>query len=361
LGFQERPGRSDHPDFDDPSPTRFDQPRLSGGQGASGAGSQGLGNQGFGSDGQGSRAPDQPGQLSPVYQTGMQLVVPPGREWTFRDPGTGAFPGYTQPGNTGSASTGAANTGFANPGPANTEFANTEFANTAFGNPGRGGSGAGTAGPGYPEPGYNQPDFIQRGYGEPGYNQPGYNDSGYREPAFNQPSAYQRAVGEPAPGEAGYGRSARIGPGQRQPGALPAGPLAPSAGPKRSRKTPILIGVGALVVIVGVGAVVVGPKFLKHTDPGCNAYANSALPAYNHAVADLNQQSSQATLAKDLSAAITQLNGAISQAQSASVKAALQDLVTDLTQVQADVQKGTLPASTVSTLNSASAAADGAC
>jgi hypothetical protein len=123
----------------------------------------------------------------------------------------------------------------------------------------------------------------------------------------------------------------------------------------------MFIGAGALVVLVGVGAVVAVPKFLKHTDPGCSAYSTSALPAYNRAITDLNAKAPQTTLIKDLSGAITQLNGAISQAQSASVKAGLQGLVADLTHVQADVQKGTLPASTVSTLNSASAVADSAC
>ena len=150
------------------------------------------------------------------------------------------------------------------------------------------------------------------------------------------------------------------GPGAFAPDRHARGTAAP-AERKGGRKAPWLIGAGALIVVVGVGAVVAAPRVLKHTDPGCSAYATTALPAYNHAITDLNAQASQATLTTDISAAITQLTGAINQAQSATVKTALQGLLTQLTHVQADVKKGAVPAATVSSLNSASAAADSAC
>ena len=65
--------------------------------------------------------------------------------------------------------------------------------------------------------------------------------------------------------------------------------------------------------------------------------------------------------AADLSAAISDLTSAAGQAQSAKVKSALDGLVTELTTVQGDVRKGSVPQSTVQSLNSAANAVDSAC
>jgi hypothetical protein len=243
--FESTPGFDAPRQWDDPAPTQFDQPQV--------PDVAPYGNEPY----------PVPDQISPVYQTGMQLVVPPGGEWTFRDPGTGAIPRFNQP--------------------------------------------AGDYGP---------------------------------------------------PGRPEFGGG---GPAPFAPGGLPAGPVAPPAERKRGRKAPVLIGVTAVVALIGIGAAVEGPKYLHHSDPGCTSYSADALPAYNRAIDDLNSQASQATLTGDLSTAVTQLTAAVNQAQSTSVKTALQGLLADLTQVQADVHKGSVPASTVSTLNGASAAADNAC
>jgi hypothetical protein len=252
--------------------------------------------------------PDQSGGISPVYLTGMQLVVPPGEEWTFRDPGTGAFPGY---------------------------------------NPEDGYSPGSDHGPvgGYPpQPGYEP----QAGYGQ----QPSYRPAD----EYGAPAGYptQLADGEP-PGEGGFGGHDTGAP--YGPGGLGSEP----AQRKRGRRAPALIGVGVLVVVAGIGAVVAVPKLLKNPDPGCSAYQATALPAYNHAVTDLNAKAPQATLNGDLASAVNQLTEAVNQARGASVKAPLQSLLTDLTQVQADVKRGSVPASAVSTLNTAAGAADHAC
>jgi hypothetical protein len=130
---------------------------------------------------------------------------------------------------------------------------------------------------------------------------------------------------------------------------------------KRSLKVPVIIGAGVLVVALGAGGVVVVPKLLKHTDPGCSAYTASALPAYNHAISDLNAQASQATLEGDLTTAIGQLGTATDKASGTEVKAALQSLLTQLKVVQTDVKKGSVPDTTVTSLNTASTAADNAC
>jgi hypothetical protein len=206
----------------------------------------------------------------------------------------------------------------------------------------------------YAEPRFNQPGFNQPGYDRPGYHQRGFDAPDYDQLAYRQPGYDQ----DPRDGQGAFGRGA---PAPFAPGGPAALPAMPDES-KRSRKVPVLIGAGAVVVLIGVGVVAV-PKVLHHgsTDAGCTTYSSSALPVYNHAITDLNAQASQATLNKDLSSAITQLTSAVSKAQSTPVKAALQGLLTDLNAVQADVQKGTVPAATVATLNSASAAADGAC
>jgi hypothetical protein len=236
---------------------------------------------------------DQPQlQDTPVYQTGMQLVVPPGQEWTFRDPGTGAFPGVQQ---------------------------------DRFG-------------------GQEQQDPYGRG--------------GRGGPAAFQPPAPPIP---PAPGGQRTDQSAPRGPAP-QPGAGHDKAPAVPAQRRRGRKAPVLIGVGAVVVLLGIGAAVAVPRFLQHTDPGCTAYRTSALPAYNQTITDLNAKApSQATLANDLTTAIAQLSTAAGQAQSATVKSALQGLLTQLTQVQTDLRKGSVPAATVTQLNTAADSADSAC
>ncbi|HEY6785949.1 MAG TPA: hypothetical protein VI365_01435, partial [Trebonia sp.] len=241
----------------DPTPTLVDQPRL---------------------------------QDMPVYQTGMQLVVPAGPEWTFRDPGTGAFPGVRPD-----------------------RFGDQEQQDR-FG---------------------DQEQHDPNGWGGRG-----------------GPATF------PPPGPRGQWAD---GPAALQPGAGPDTMLPAAAGRKRGRKAPLLIGVGAAVVVLGIGAAVAVPRFLRHTDPGCTAYTTSALPAYNQTITDLNAQASQATLASDLTTAIAQLSSATGQAQGATAKSALQGLLTQLTQVQADTQKGSVPAATVTQLNTAAVAADNAC
>lgn len=236
-----------------------------------------------------------------------------------------------------------------------------------------------------PSPHVGMPTRAERAVRDDGIG--GFGSRGaFQQPGFQQGEArpgFQGGPGTGYPQRDGYGdprgsgQGAGWGPGTAQPGPFGVGgppggqgaftpdrPARAAAGPaerKGGRKTPLLIGAGALIVVVGVGAAVAVPRVFKHTDPGCSAYASTALPAYNHAITDLNAQASQATLSTDISAAITQLTGAINQAQSATVKTALQGLLTQLTQVQGDVKKGAVPAATVSSLNAASSAADNAC
>jgi hypothetical protein len=152
------------------------------------------------------------------------------------------------------------------------------------------------------------------------------------------------------------------------PGAL--GPDAGVPGSRKARKqregrsrgkTGLLIGTAVVIAAATGGAVILVPKYLGPSDPGCKAYTGTALSAYNETIGDLNAQASQAKLTTDMSTAISELTAAAGQAQSASVKAALDNLLAELTTVRADAQNGSVPAQTVTALNSAATSADKAC
>jgi hypothetical protein len=146
------------------------------------------------------------------------------------------------------------------------------------------------------------------------------------------------------------------------PGPAAGADAEPPGKPSPSRNKALIAGAGVLAV-VAVGGVVVAPGLLSRgsSDPGCKAYSGAALTAYNKTIDDLNAQASQSVLSTDMSTAITDLNSAISQAQAAPVKSALNGLLTQLKAVQADVKSGSVPTSTVNSLNAASTAADHAC
>ena len=151
-----------------------------------------------------------------------------------------------------------------------------------------------------------------------------------------------------------------------------AGPLAstnatdlskdPAAKPSANRNKALVAGAGVLAV-VAVGGVIVAPKLLGggSSDPGCKAYSGTAITAYNKTIDDLNAQASQPVLNADMSTTVTDLTSAIAQAKNASVKSALNGLLTELKSVQSDVRSGTVPTTTVNALNAASTTADNAC
>jgi hypothetical protein len=149
-----------------------------------------------------------------------------------------------------------------------------------------------------------------------------------------------------------------------------AGPAADgaTAGPPADRRsgrrnTALIAGAGVLAV-AAIAGVIVTPRLLGSTDPGCKAYSGATLTAYNKTIAELNsraKQSKQATLSQDMTTTIADLTRAVDQAKSASVESALNNLLLQLKRVQADVGQGAVPGSTVSALNSASTAADNAC
>jgi hypothetical protein len=124
----------------------------------------------------------------------------------------------------------------------------------------------------------------------------------------------------------------------------------------------VLIGGPVVLVVIALAAVlIVGRQHGTSSDPGCQAYASTALPAYNKAVGVLNTQAAQATVSGEMSTAVTDLTSATQHAQSASVRSALGTMLTQLKTVQTGIAAGTVPSSVVKALNAASAAADTAC
>jgi hypothetical protein len=130
--------------------------------------------------------------------------------------------------------------------------------------------------------------------------------------------------------------------------------------PQANRNKALVAGAGVLAILA-IGGVIITPKLLGSSDPGCKAYSGTTLTAYNKTIRDLNDQASQRQLTQDMKTTVGDLTGAIAQAHSASVKSALNGLLTELKTVQADVASGSVPSSTVGALNTASTTADSAC
>ena len=114
--------------------------------------------------------------------------------------------------------------------------------------------------------------------------------------------------------------------------------------------------------MIAVAAVfVAGRLHSGSSDPGCQAYANTALPAYNKAINVLNSQAAQSTLSADMTTAINDLGSAASRRKSASAKSALGAMLAELKTVRADVAAGSVPTAVVKALNADSTTADSAC
>jgi hypothetical protein len=132
--------------------------------------------------------------------------------------------------------------------------------------------------------------------------------------------------------------------------------------PRWWRRKRVLIGGAVAIVVIALAGVFLGVRMLGGpSDPGCKAYANTALGPYNNAIEVLNSQSSQNKLGADLTTAVTDLTSAAGQARSASARSALAALLAELKTVQKDVASGSVPSSVVTALNADSATADNVC
>ena len=104
------------------------------------------------------------------------------------------------------------------------------------------------------------------------------------------------------------------------------------------------------------------PHLIRAADPGCVAYKNTALTAYNRVAGDVSDGVSRARLAQDLTAVIATVGEAVSDSRSAAASRSLAALSGDLRTMRADVRAGrVVPRQLLLSLNRETRAADAAC
>jgi hypothetical protein len=104
------------------------------------------------------------------------------------------------------------------------------------------------------------------------------------------------------------------------------------------------------------------PHLIRAADPGCVAYKNTALTAYNRVAGDVSDGVSRARLAQDLTAAIATVSEAVSDSRSAAASRSLAALSAELRTMRADVRAGrVVPRELLLSLNRETGAADAAC
>ncbi|WP_207400901.1 DUF3152 domain-containing protein [Actinomadura roseirufa] len=107
------------------------------------------------------------------------------------------------------------------------------------------------------QPGYDPAGYDQPGYDQPGYDQPGYDQPGQAGPAYEQPAYDEHPPGGHRPPPATGGRR----PGGRGTGRRATGTVEGLSddldrefeGARRSRLRGVIMGVTAVVVLVGLG------------------------------------------------------------------------------------------------------------
>ena len=104
------------------------------------------------------------------------------------------------------------------------------------------------------------------------------------------------------------------------------------------------------------------PRLIQAADPGCVAYKNTALTAYNRVADDVSDGRGRDRLARDLTAAITTIDRATADSRSAAATRSLTALSQDLRVMRADVQAGRdVPRELLLSLNRQTRDADTAC
>ena len=104
------------------------------------------------------------------------------------------------------------------------------------------------------------------------------------------------------------------------------------------------------------------PHLIQAADPGCVAYKNSALTAYNRVAGDVSAGRSRDRLAQDVTAAITTVDEAASDSRNPAARRSLAALAGELRTMRADLLAGrVVPRQLLLSLNRETRAADGAC
>jgi hypothetical protein len=147
---------------------------------------------------------------------------------------------------------------------------------------------------------------------------------------------------------------------------IPAGLLLAALGFRRARRgarglVRCWLAVALTLAWAGVAAYLV-PHLIRAADPGCVAYKNTALTAYNRVAGDVSDGRSRAQLDGDLAAAITSIGRAAADSRSAVTTRSLAALSRNLRAMRADVQAGRdVPRGLLLSLNRETGAADAAC
>ncbi|MGO9217374.1 MAG: hypothetical protein ACLP5E_06315 [Streptosporangiaceae bacterium] len=147
---------------------------------------------------------------------------------------------------------------------------------------------------------------------------------------------------------------------------IPAGLLLAVLGFRRARQgsrglVRCWLAVALMLAWAGAAGYLV-PDLLRAADPGCVAYKNTALTAYNRVADDVRDGRSRAQLARDLAAAITSIGSAAADSRSAATTQSLAALSGDLRALRADVRAGRdVPRVLLLSLNRETRAADAAC
>ena len=147
---------------------------------------------------------------------------------------------------------------------------------------------------------------------------------------------------------------------------IPAGLLLAALGFRRARRgAPGLVrcwlAVGLTLAWAGTAGYL-EPHLVRAADPGCVAYKNTALTAYNRVADDVSDGRSRARLARDLTAAISTIGRAAADSHAAAAARSLAALSGDLRALRADVQAGRdVPRELLLSLNRETGAADSAC
>ena len=104
------------------------------------------------------------------------------------------------------------------------------------------------------------------------------------------------------------------------------------------------------------------PHLIQAADPGCVAYKNSALTAYNRVAGDVSAGVSRDRLAQDVAAAITTVDEAAADSRAPAARRSLAALAGELRTMRADLLAGrVVPRPLLLSLNRETGAADQAC
>ncbi|MCW2909953.1 MAG: hypothetical protein JWL68_4742, partial [Actinomycetia bacterium] len=147
---------------------------------------------------------------------------------------------------------------------------------------------------------------------------------------------------------------------------IPAGLLLAGLGFRRARQGArglVRCWVAAALTLAWAGAAgYLVPHVIQAADPGCVAYKNTALTAYNRVADDVGDGRSRAQLARDLAAAIATTGRATTDSRSTAATRSLTALSGALRTMRADVQAGRdVPREVLLSLNRETRRADAAC